>query len=95
MSILILVVLFAFLGIARGQDYRFERRGDSYQFIEREKPRIILIPLDTRPFWLRMLRSLRPYTMASPGTRMSYNEDLNLYELDGAIGIGIRGKVDF
>ena len=95
MSILVLVVLFASVGILRGQDYRFERKGDSYQFIERSKPRILLSPVDNRPVWLRILRSLRPYTMASPGTRMSYNENLNLYELDGAIGVGLRGKVDF
>jgi hypothetical protein len=81
----------------RGQDnLRFERRGESYQFIERAKPKIIVVPvLDTRPVWVRALYSLRPWTMSAPGTRMGYNEELDLYELDGAIGVGIRGKVEF
>jgi hypothetical protein len=95
MSVLILVVLFAFLGIARGQDYRFIRDHGAYRLFEPKEVIVVRPPVDTRPFWLRLLRSLRPYTMASPGTRMSYNEDLNLYELDGAIGVGIRGKVEF
>ena len=86
-----------FIALAlRGQDLRFERKGDSYQFIEREKPRIIVVPpLDTRPVWVRALYSLRPWVKSAPGTRLGYDEEFDVYTLDGAIGVGLRGKVEF
>jgi hypothetical protein len=95
MLLIVLVVLFAFTGIVHGQDYRFIRDHGVYKLVEPKETIVVVPPVDTRPFWLRLLRSLRPYTMAAPGTRFSYNEDLDIYQLNGAIGVGIKGKVEF
>jgi hypothetical protein len=95
MSILVLVVLFASVGILRGQDYHFIRDHGTYRLIEPKETIVFTPPVDSRPLWLRLLRSLRPWVKGSPGTRLGYNDELDLYELDGAIGVGVRGKVEF
>jgi hypothetical protein len=93
--LIVLVVLFAFTGIVHGQDYRFIRDHGVYKLVEPKETIVLIPPVDTRPIWMRALLSLRPWIKASPGTRLGYNDELNLYELDGAIGVGLRGKVEF
>ena len=56
---------------------------------------IPLVPPDNRPLWKRMLYSIRPWAAAAPHSQMDCNEQLNLYELNGAIGVGIQGKVEY
>lgn len=93
--LLFIFILLAFTCGLPAQDYRFIRKDGVYQLVEPRETVVLAPPVDIRPLWLRALRSLRPWVKSSPGTRLDYNEDLNLYQLDGAFGVGLRGKVEF
>ena len=93
-----LLILFFWWILLRGlpaQDYRFIRQDGVYRLIEPRETIVLVPPVDTRPIWLRALRSIRPWIRASPNYRLEYNYETNLYQLDGAIGVGIRGQVEF
>ena len=93
-----LLFIFFLLVFIRGlpaQDYRFTRQDGVYRLVEPRETVVLAPPVDMRPLWLRALRSLRHWVKSSPGTRLDYDEDLDLYRLDGAIGVGLRGKVEF
>lgn len=97
MSALVLCVLFL-LVLARGlpaQDYRFVREDGVYRLVEPRETIVLAPPVDTRPIWLRALRSIRPWIRSSPRTHLDYDYETNLYQLDGAIGVGLRGQVEF
>jgi hypothetical protein len=92
-----LIFFFFFYADAFGapQSGVFTKEGGRYHLVEPKETITFSPPVDLRPLWLRALRSLRPWVATSQGTKLQYNDELNLYELDGAIGVGIRGKVEF
>jgi len=82
--------------VVLGQDYYFVREGGSYRIAEKPIIRPPSPIVDTRPVWKRALYSLRPWTTTSPGTRFHYAfwED-HVFKVDGGVGIGVQGKIDF
>ena len=95
MTIYLLITFILLAGPLFGQE--FVRMGEQMRYVDPvRKSALVFSPVvDNRPIWLRALRSLRPWVKSAPGTRLGYDEDLDLYHLDGAIGVGIRGKVEF
>ena len=79
---------------AQAQQYEFVRDGRGFRMVETAIS-IPIVPPDNRPLWKRMLYSFRPWAAAAPHSRINWNEQLNLYELNGAIGVGIQGKVEY